>query len=94
MKETEWRRVSYVSVGNETNANSESDDCDLPKGNFFLGSGSLSSAPRSVHTSPDTDGISDIVCSVGERGSAGSDNLDEGVQVLNFILVLDGLSGG
>ena len=82
---------TYISVCNETETDGESHNSDLPEGNFFLGSDSLSSSPCTVHTSPDTDSVSDIIGSVSERSSASCDNLHERVEVFNFIWVFLGL---
>jgi hypothetical protein len=63
-----------VSVSDETNADCQGDNGDLPKRNLLLGLGGVASAPGGVHTSPDTDGVTDIVGTVREGGSAGGDN--------------------
>jgi hypothetical protein len=81
-----------VSVSDETNADCQGDNGDLPKRNLLLGLGGVASAPGGVHTSPDTDGVTDIVGTVREGGSAGGDNLDEGVQVLGLVGILGSVS--
>lgn len=83
-----------VSVCDETNTDGEGHDGDLPRGNILLRLYGLAGLPRSVHTSPDTDGVSDIVGAVGEGCGTGSDDLDERVEVLDFVLVLGSLSRG
>ena len=47
--------------------------------------------PRAVDDSPWTNGVSDIVCTVRERRCAGSENLHEGVGVLDLIGVFLGM---
>jgi hypothetical protein len=60
----------------------------LPQRNIRLGADGLASGPSRVHGSPDTDGITHIVGTVCERCSAGSDDLNEGVEVLDLVGVL------
>lgn len=100
---TGWRVVGelvthdlhdVVSVGDETDTDGQGHDGDLPRGNILLRLDSLAGLPCSVHTSPDTDGVSDIVGAVSERCGTGSDDLDERVEVLDLVLVLGSLSRG
>jgi hypothetical protein len=44
--------------------------------------------PCSIHTSPDTDSVTDVVSTVSEGSSAGSDDLDEGVEEFDLVLIL------
>jgi hypothetical protein len=81
-----------VTVSDETEADGQGDDSDLPQRNVCFGADSLTSGPSRVHGSPDTDGVTDIVGTVREGGSAGGDNLDEGVQVLGLVGILGSVS--
>lgn len=81
-----------VSVCDETKADGEGHDRNLPKRNVLLRLNSLAGLPCAVHASPDTDGISDIVGAVSERRGAGSDDLDEGVEIFDLILIFRGVS--
>jgi hypothetical protein len=77
-----------VTVSDETEADSQGDDSDLPQRNICLGADSLASGPSRVHGSPDTNGVANIVSTVGEGCSAGSDDLNEGVEILDLVGVL------
>lgn len=55
-----------VSIGNEPETDSEGHDGDLPERNIGLGGDGLTGGPGTVHTSPDSNSISDIVGSVSE----------------------------
>lgn len=80
-----------VSVGDETNADGQRHDGNLPHGDGSLLLGSLTGRPGGVHDGPGTDGVTDIVGAMGEGGSAGSDDLDKGVEVLDLVGVLFGV---
>jgi len=80
-----------VSVSDETNADRSSDNTNLPERNLGLLLGGSASRPSSVHTSPDTNSVTNIVGTVSERSSAGSNDLDKRVQVLNLVGVLGGM---
>lgn len=77
-----------VTVSDETEADRQSDDGDLPQRDRGLGADSLASRPSRVHGSPDTDGVSDVVGTVCEGSSAGRDDLHEGIEVFDFVAVL------
>lgn len=77
-----------VTIGDETDADHSGDNTNLPQRNLGLLLGRSASGPSSVHTSPDTDSVTDIVGTVSERSSASSDDLNERVQVLNLVGVL------
>lgn len=79
-----------VTVGAETERNTDSKNSQLPDGNRGLGSSGLTSRPGSIDSSPGADGVTDIVGTVSEGSSAGSENLDERVGVLNLVGVLLG----
>lgn len=77
-----------VTVSDETETDGQSDDSDLPQGHICLGADSLASGPSRVHSSPDTNSITNVVSTVGERRGAGSDDLNEGVKVFDLVRVL------
>ncbi len=81
-----------IAVGDETNADHSSGGTQLPERDIGLGGTGASGRPSSVHASPDTDGVADIVGTVGERSSAGSDDLDVRVEMLNLVGVLGGVA--
>lgn len=81
-----------VTVSDETEANSQSDNSNLPGSDIGLGGSGLASRPGTVHTSPDANSVANIVGTVSERGSAGSDDLDEGVEMLDLVGVLLGVA--
>jgi len=56
-----------------------------------IGSLSTAGGPGSVDDGPGTDGVTDIVGTVSEGGSAGGQHLNEGVAVLDLIRVLLGV---
>lgn len=66
-----------VTVCDETDADGQSHHSDLPKRNFLLGLRSGASAPGSVHASPDTNSVTNIVRTMGKRRGTCSDNLYE-----------------
>lgn len=80
-----------VAISDEADADGEGHDGNLPQRNGSLGTSSLASGPSSVHDSPDTDGVADIVGTVSEGSSAGSDDLDKRVQELDLVGVLLGV---
>lgn len=80
-----------VTISDEADADGEGNDSDLPERHFLLLLRWPGLGPCDVHASPDTDSITDIVGTVGERGGAGSDDLDERVQVLDLVGVLGGV---
>lgn len=77
-----------VSVSDETNADGQSDNSDLPQRNIGFGADSLTGVPSRVHGGPNTNSVSNIVGAVSEGSSAGSDDLNKGVEVLDLIGVL------
>ena len=77
-----------VTVSDKSETDGQGDDGDLPQRNIGLGADSLASGPSGVHSSPDTDGVTDIVSTVGEGCGTGSDDLNEGVEVLDLVRVL------
>jgi hypothetical protein len=77
-----------VAVGDETERQGGRQDSKLPDRDRSLGLGGVTSVPCRVDDSPGTDSVTDIVGAVSERGSAGSENLDEGVGVLDLVGVL------
>jgi hypothetical protein len=79
-----------VTVGAEAERNPESKDSQLPDGDRGLGTSSLASRPGRIDSSPGADRVTDIVGTVGEGSSAGSENLDERVGVLDLVGVLLG----
>lgn len=81
-----------VTVGDETEADGQGHDGDLPELDGGLGLVGLAGRPGLVHGTPDTDRVTDIVGAVSEGGSAGGDDLDEGVQVLDLVGVLGGVA--
>lgn len=74
-----------VSVCDETEREGSRQDSELPKGNSGLGLRSVTGGPGRVDDSPRTDGVTNVIGAVSEGGSAGSENLDKGVGVLNFV---------
>lgn len=99
-RSTRWRMVcelvthdlhDVVSVCDETEANGEGHDRNLPKGNLLLRLDGQAGLPCAVHTSPNTDGVSDIVSTVSERGGTGSDDLDERVEIFDLVLIFGGV---
>ena len=80
-----------VSISDETKADGQGNNSNLPQLDGDLGLAGLAGAPGRVHGGPDTDSVTDIVGTVGERGSAGSDDLDKAVEMLDFIGVLCGV---
>ena len=79
---------NVVAVRDEPNTDCQGYHSDLPERNFFLGLGSVASAPSSVHTSPDTYGVANIIGTVGERGGTSGNDLHEGVQKLGLVRIL------
>ena len=79
--------MTHIAVSDESDANRECDDGDLPKGNLFFRSDSLSSAPRAIHTCPDADCISDVIGAMSEGCCAGRNDLDKRVEVFDLILI-------
>ena len=93
--EPEIRKLTLhdvVAVGDEADADDGGGSTQLPERDFGLGGTGASGGPSSVHASPDTDGVADIVGTVGERSSAGSDDLDVRVEMLNLVGVLGGVA--
>lgn len=76
-----WRLTlhDFVAVGDQTEGNDKSENRKLPDGDGSLSSGSVASRPGGVDDGPGTDGVADVVSTVGEGSSAGSKNLDERV---------------
>jgi hypothetical protein len=79
---------NVVAVSDETEADGQGDDSDLPQRHVSLSTDGLTSRPSGVHGSPDTDSVADIVGTVSEGCGTGCDNLDERVKILNFVGVL------
>jgi hypothetical protein len=77
-----------VTVCDEAERQGSGENSQLPDGDGSLGLGGVSGGPGRVDDSPGTDSVTDIVGTVSERGSAGSENLDEGVGVLDLVGVL------
>jgi hypothetical protein len=77
-----------ITISDETEADGQGDDSDLPQGYRSLGTNSLASGPSRVHSSPDTNSVTDVVSTVCEGGGAGGDDLHEGVKVFNLVRVL------
>lgn len=80
-----------VSVEGETQAENNGDYSNLPDRDWSLSSLSVAGSPGSVDNSPWADSVTDIVSTVSEGGSAGSDNLDEGESVFGLVGVLGGI---
>lgn len=74
-----------VSISDETGGDCESDDCELPHWDRELGGGGLTSLPRRVDDCPWCNGVTDVVSTVCERCSAGGEDLDERVGVLDLV---------
>jgi hypothetical protein len=81
-----------VTVCDETKRQGSGENSQLPDGDRSLGLRSLAGRPCTVDDSPGTDSVTDIVGTVSERSSAGSENLDEGVGVLDLVGVLLGVA--
>jgi len=77
-----------VTVGDETERQCGGKNSQLPDRNRCLGLSGVTGGPGRVDDSPGTDGVTDIVGTVSERSSAGGENLDERVGVLNLVGVL------
>jgi hypothetical protein len=77
-----------VTVGDETKRQRSGENSELPNGNRGLGLRCFTSVPGTVDDSPRTDSVSNIVGAVSEGGSAGSEDLDERVGVLDLVGVL------
>ena len=79
------------AVGDETNRDTSGENGDLPDRDGKLGLGGVTGRPGRVDDGPRTDRVSNVVGSVGERGSASGDDLDERVGVLDLVGVLLGV---
>jgi hypothetical protein len=79
-----------VTVGDKTDGNAQSQNSELPDGDCGLGSNGVTSRPGRVDSSPGADRVTDIIGTVSEGGSAGSQDLDERVGVLDLVGVLLG----
>ena len=79
-----------VSVGDETNADHSSDDTNLPQRNLGLLLGGAASGPSSVHTSPDTNSVTNIVVDM-EAGHGGASGRFKRLEdaALNYAFMLD-----
>ena len=73
------------AVGDETDGKGTGEDSQLPDGDGGGLVDGKTGGPGLVDGSPGTSRVTDIVGTVGERGSAGSDNLDKGVGVLDLV---------
>ncbi|VUC31347.1 unnamed protein product [Clonostachys rosea] len=80
-----------VTVGDEADGESKTKNSELPDGDGGL-IGSLLLRPGVRECVSHTDGVTDIVSTVSERGSAGSENLNEGVAVFDLVGVLLGVA--
>ena len=65
-----------VAVGDQANGEGGGEDGQLPNGDFGAGFGGVAGVPGRVDDGPGADGVADVVGAVGERGSAGGDDLD------------------
>lgn len=81
-----------VAVGDETERQGGGQNSELPDGDRSLGLGGVTGAPGRVDDSPGSDSVTNIVGTVSKRGSAGSENLDKGVGVLDLVGVLGGMA--
>ena len=70
-----------VTIGPQTKDNTGTTKGENPSGDRNLGA-DLTSLPDKVDGSVGTDGIRDVVGTVGKRGGSGSEDLEEGVSVL------------
>lgn len=77
-----------VTVEDESSNEDQGDDGNLPEWDGELGCSSVTGVPGAVDDGPRRDGVSDVVGAVSEGGCAGSDQLDEGVGVLDLVGVL------
>ena len=77
-----------VAVGDETKRQGSRKNGKLPHGHGSLRLGSVSGVPSRVDDSPRTNSVTDIVGAVSERSSAGSENLNKRVRVLNLVRIL------
>ena len=75
------RAHNVVTVRPETDDNTGTTKGENPSGDRNLGA-DLTSLPDKVDGSVGTDGIRDVVGTVGKRGGSGSEDLEEGVSVL------------
>jgi hypothetical protein len=80
-----------VAVGDETERDHQRENGELPDGHGSLGRSSVTGRPARVDDGPGTDGVTNVVSTVGERGGASGENLDERVGVLDFVRVLLGV---
>jgi hypothetical protein len=77
-----------VAICHESKDERQNHDSDLPERHVLGSRRKATSAPSSVHTSPDANRVADIVGTVSEGRGAGGDNLHERVQVLDLVGVL------
>lgn len=68
-----------VSVGDEPDTDGQRHDGDLPQGNGVFSGAGGARGPGGVHGGPDTDSVTNVVGTVGERRGASGDDLDVGV---------------
>lgn len=80
-----------VAVGDEAETDGQGNDGDLPERDVSLGRDGLAGLPCAVHAGPDADGVADVIGAVGEGRGAGGDDLDEGVEIFDFVAVFGGL---
>lgn len=81
-----------VTICNESDTDGEGHHCDLPRGDAFLRLDRRTGRPGSVHGSPNTNSVTNIVGTVSERCSAGGNNLDERVKVFDLVGVAGSMS--
>jgi hypothetical protein len=80
-----------VAIGDQTKRQGGGEDSQLPDGDGSLGLGGVTGVPGRIDDGPGTNSVTNVVGTVGERGSAGSEDLDEGVGVLNLVGILGGV---
>lgn len=77
-----------VTVGPDTKSNTGTTEAENPNRDSRLGTLKRARAPDLVDGGIGTNGVGDIVSTVGERGGTGSHDLDEGVEVLGLVVVV------
>lgn len=81
-----------VTIGNETERQGGRENSKLPNWHWRFGCGGRARIPCSVDDSPGADSVTNIVGTVSEGGSAGGENLDERVGVLDLVGVLGSMA--
>lgn len=77
-----------VSVGPDTEGDTSTTEAENPDWDFGLASGDRAGVPDLVDSGVRTDGVGDVVGTVGEGGSAGGHDLHERVQELGLVVVV------